>query len=73
MTVTNPANKAANMKPRAANRPAAAAVQRWTRRLMARVQSVLAAHPTMLAGTFYNHNFTFCFSFGRMNYFRLWV
>jgi hypothetical protein len=33
------------MKPRQSNPPSAIAAQRWTRRLMARVQSVLAAHP----------------------------
>jgi hypothetical protein len=32
------------MKPRTSNRPTTT-VQRWTRRLMARVQLVLAAHP----------------------------
>jgi hypothetical protein len=33
------------MKPRKSSRPSAASVQRWTRRLMARVQSVLVANP----------------------------
>ena len=33
------------MKQRKSNRPTAASVKRWTRRLMARMQSVLAANP----------------------------
>jgi hypothetical protein len=33
------------MKRRKSSRPSAASAQRWTRRLMAQVQSVLAANP----------------------------
>jgi hypothetical protein len=33
------------MKQRKSNRPTAASIKRWTRRLMARMQSVLAANP----------------------------
>jgi hypothetical protein len=33
------------MKQRKSSRPTGASVQRWTRRLMARMQSVLAANP----------------------------
>jgi hypothetical protein len=33
------------MKQRKSNRPTAASAQRWTRRLMARTQAVLAANP----------------------------
>ena len=33
------------MKPRKSSRPTTASVQRWTRRLMARMRLVLEAHP----------------------------
>jgi hypothetical protein len=49
MAVTNPVLllkiKAANMKQRKSTRSNTASAQRWARRLMSRVQSVLAANP----------------------------